>query len=158
VDESQLREHDEAGFELKRFVQTLRIRLNGAAVIESKLLTPKIVLTSIVPDAAKASPVSVVELGDRELIVNVAGGRWELSRNIDSVDFFKSVVESAIKGDVRETFGLERVDTRITFSDGTFVTTTTRTLGGIIPTPGWRHWGRKVRYEPYLSDNSLSLE
>src|ERR1700688_2363154 len=99
------KEQDEVGIELNRCVQTLRIRLGEAAVIESQQLTPEIRLTKITPHAASACSVSIVEMSKHELIVNVAGGRWELSRSIESLEFFKGVVESSIKGDVRETFG-----------------------------------------------------
>jgi hypothetical protein len=149
---------DDVGIELDRFVQTLRIRLGNAAEIESKQLTPKIRLTSILPGVTKACSVSLVEMYKDELIVNVGGGRWELSRSMESLGFFKGVVESSISGDVIETFGLERVDTCVTFADGTSISTDTRTLGGLIPTPGWRHWGRKVKYERYVSDDSQSVE
>jgi hypothetical protein len=149
VDESQSEEQDEVGFELNRFVQSLRIRLGDAAKIESEQLTQQIRRTNIVPVVGTACSVSIVEMGKVELIVKVAGGRWELGRSNDTLDFFKRIVESSIKGDVTEIFGLERVETRVAFPEGTSVKTTTRTLGGIFPTPGWRHWGRKVKYEPY---------
>jgi hypothetical protein len=149
VDDSQLQEQDEVGIELNRFVQSLQARLGEAATIGNESLTEKIRRTTIVPAISTACTVSIVEMSRSELIVNVAGGRWELGRSNSSLDFFKSVVESSIKGDVMETFGLERVETLISFPDGTFVKTTTRTLGGLVPTPGWRDWGRKVKYQPY---------
>jgi hypothetical protein len=153
MEQSASQEQDEVGRELERFVHSLRIRLGEAAVIKSKWLNPRILLTEIVPEAAKACYVSITEMGKNELIVNVgAGGIWELSRSIDSLEFFKSVVESSVRGDVVDTLGLERANTRVTFPDGTYKTTTSRnSLGGIIPTPGWRRWGRKVRYGPYQS-------
>ncbi len=149
VEVSELPEPDEVGQELAVFVQTLRKQLAKAAEIEIEQLTPRILLTKVVPRATNACPVSVVEMDKHEMIVNVGSGRWELGRSMESLGFFKNVVGSSINGDVVETIGLERVETRVTLPDGKVAKTTTRALGGIIPTHGWRHWGRKVRYEPY---------
>jgi len=111
----------------------------------------RLVSTTLVPRGASAATVSWVELGDSQIVLSVGhDGRWELGRDSQAVGNVERIVHAVIAGQAVEVFGLDRSQVTVTLDDGSEVRSIGRRgLGGIIPTPGWRRWGRRMAYPPY---------
>jgi hypothetical protein len=78
------------------------------------------------------------------------GGRWELDRTMEDVDFIEQVVRAVAAGRVVEVFGPGRSRVEVTFPDGTqAVETGGVSPRGCRPSPGWVRRGRRVNYAPY---------
>ncbi len=78
------------------------------------------------------------------------GGRWELDRTMEDVDFIEQVVRAVAAGRVVEVFGPGRSRVEVTFPDGTqAVETGGVSPRGCLPSPGWVRRGRRVNYAPY---------
>ena len=78
------------------------------------------------------------------------GGRWELDRSPDDVDFIEEVVHAAIEGRVAEVLGPSRSRVEVTLRSGEVVAETGGVApGGCLPLPGWVKFGRRLQYEPY---------
>ena len=142
---------------LDEFEASLRTRLGGLASFERESLhhypNPGLydVVVVVGPVNPASAPISWIA-SDVDVVLSVGRGvgpRWELCLDEDFGDF-KSVVEAAVDGRVRETFGWHRSFVEVLHEDGQVERATgSATLLGLVPTPGWRRWGRRVRYEPY---------
>ena len=106
------------------------------------------------PVNPRSAPVSWLLFGD-EILLQVGrlnrGGRWELDRSLEDVEFVERVVRAAIAGRVTETSALARSRVEVTLEDGHVVHETgyEGCLAVLVPLPGWRRWGRGTTYEPY---------
>jgi hypothetical protein len=78
------------------------------------------------------------------------GGRWELDRTDEDLDFILGVVEAAIAGRIVETFALGRSRVTVTLEDGTTQTEIGASAPqGCLPLPLWPRWGASRQYAPY---------
>jgi hypothetical protein len=78
------------------------------------------------------------------------GGQWELDRDEAAVDFMEDLVRSVVAGRVVEVFGPGRSRVEVTLSDGSrAVETGGDGLRGLLPSPGWKSRGHRIRYAPY---------
>jgi hypothetical protein len=88
-----------------------------------------------------------------ELIVQAGnnGGRWELDRSVADAVLVESIAKAVIAGRVVETSAPGRSHVEVTLADGSSESETgyEGCLAALVPLPGWKHWGRKVRYAPY---------
>jgi hypothetical protein len=105
------------------------------------------------PTRPEALGISWVELGD-EVVLSTArglGGRWELGRSPEDMDFLQDVVSSVVAGRVVEVRAGDRSRIEVTLADGSVAVE----IGGVglrslLPKPGWQRWGRRIEYAPYL--------
>ena len=150
---------DEAGPRLAGLADRLSAELAGSATIErTDLRDFDGTGWDLEPLNARSAPVSWLLFGD-EILLQVGrlyrGGRWELERSLEDVEFVERVVRAAIAGRVTETSALARSRVEVTFEDGETVHETgyEGCLAVLVPLPGWRRWGRVADYEPYGSTN-----
>lgn len=93
-----------------------------------------------------------VDFGDELQVETLGGdgGRWELDRTDEDVDFIVGVVDAAIAGRIVETFARGRSRVTVTFEDGSTDTETGASAPlGCLPLPLWTRWGEHRRYAPY---------
>ena len=105
----------------------------------------------LVPRTGSALSVGWIELGS-EVILEAGhhGGRWELARELEDMDFLEDVVRSVVDGRVAEVFAFGRSRVEVTFRDGEVVAETGyEAPRGCLPLPGWTRRGRRVQYAPY---------
>jgi hypothetical protein len=143
---------DRVARRLKGLADELELDLGPAVRVERDPLRRSVTLT---PARQDALGVTWTDFGT-ELQVETAsgfGGRFELSRTDEDVDFVEAVVRSVVAGRVVEIFARDRSRLSITMPDGSReVETGYQGLRGCLPLPGWPRWGRAVRYAPYRPD------
>lgn len=154
-DDGSPQPEDEAGALLAGLADRLRAELVGAATIErTEFRDTSGIGWDLVPVNPRSAPVSWMLWGD-ELLLQAGrlyrGGRWELDRSVEDVNFVERVVRAAIAGRVTETSALARSRVEVTLDDGHVVHETgyEGCQAVLVPLPGWRRWGRVTRYEPY---------
>jgi hypothetical protein len=106
----------------------------------------------LLPARQDALAASWIDFGQDDELHLYAGtqGRWELDRSLEDVAFVEDVVRAIVAGRVREVLAPGRARIVVTVADGTTVRETGYdALVGCLPLPGWRRWGREVRYAPY---------
>lgn len=106
----------------------------------------------LVPRSERAAPAGWLELGETEVILGVAqrGGRWELGTSEDDLLFVENVIDAVIAGAVVQTLAPGRARVVVTLADGQrHKTSVVDAPKGCLPLPGWRFWGRTIRYGPY---------
>jgi hypothetical protein len=90
------------------------------------------------------------QVGEVILDVGRRGGRWELLPTVEDVEFMRRVLEAVIEGRVVETVSLARAQVVVTPGSGEPISTRVAAgCMGIVPLPGWRVWGKKIRYTAY---------
>ncbi|MBC7597300.1 MAG: hypothetical protein H7288_25835 [Kineosporiaceae bacterium] len=144
-------ENDPVGARLVALVNALTSELGTRASVsvQEEPNTPRQV--DVIPRTDSALPVGWIELGS-ELILQAGhhGGRWELKRELEQMDFLEDVVRSVIDGRVTEVFAPGRSRVEVTLRDGSVVAEAGyATLRGCLPLPGWVRRGRRVHYAPY---------
>lgn len=79
------------------------------------------------------------------------GGRWELERTPENVEFIEAVVRAVAAGRAVETSAVARSRVEVVLADGTVAHETgyEGCASILLPLPGWTRWGRTTRYEPY---------
>lgn len=110
--------------------------------------------TTITPVRGDALSVTWNDFGVAlQLTAGHNGGRWEdIGRDDEGVQFIEDMVRAIIAGEVVEVFGLRRSTVQVAMPDGEVIEETGHAFPlGIIPLPGWRRRGRRVRYAPYRS-------
>jgi hypothetical protein len=131
----------------------LRDELGDRATVHRQLLDggriSALEITPTNPDSLRLTWLKMVN----ELMFQAGhnGGRWELDRTQADVAFIESLARSVIAGRAVETYGPGRSHVAVTLADGSVKSETgyDGCLPALIPLPGWKHWGRKVHYEPY---------
>lgn len=144
--------HDEVAARLTALTNSLKQRLGDAVTIHRDRSSDGYVeSTHLDPRREDACPTSWAELGASELVLQVGeGGRWELTRDLEAVELIERIVTAVTEGRVTEVFGPSRSQVTVTLEDGTSKNSTGyQGLPGLVPSPGWRHRGRSVAYEPY---------
>ncbi|WP_172636432.1 hypothetical protein [Aeromicrobium massiliense] len=109
------------------------------------------VVVTIEPVNPASAPISWIA-SDVDVVLSVGRGnwpRWELALDDLGFDELDNLVKAAIDGRVRETFGWHRSFVEVLHEDGQVERSTGGGLLGLVPLPGWKWWGRHVRYEPY---------
>ncbi|WP_336027125.1 hypothetical protein [Geodermatophilus sp. FMUSA9-8] len=140
---------------LTALADRLATDLAGRATVETAEL-PGVSGTSwtLRPLDPRSTPVQWLLLAD-EVLLWVGrlgrGGRFELDRTAEDVGFLERVVRAAVAGRVREVSAPARSRVEVILEDGQVVGETgyAGCLPGLLPLPGWRRWGREVRYAPY---------
>lgn len=120
--------------------------LGGAATLE-RALAPD--WTYLRPLRKEALPIGWIEFGD-EVIVETSGGpggRWELPRTAEAMDFFEDLIRSVVAGRVIEVLAADRSRVEVTLADGSKAIETG--YEGWRPRPGWRRKGDHRQYAPY---------
>lgn len=136
---------------LVRLAEQLRHTLGARAAVSVDDAGPYVAAWSLAPANPEALPVVWMDFGE-ELQVEAGhhGGRWELGRTMEDVEFVEHVVQSVVAGRVVEVFGPGRSRVEVTFADGTkTVETGAVTAKGCLPIPGWVRRGRRVAYAAY---------
>jgi hypothetical protein len=133
---------------LRVFAEELAQQLGPAARVERGGTFAGAV--DLLPARQDALPVSWDDFGDGLQLEAGTQGRWELDRTLQDVAFVQDVVRAIVAGRVREVLAPGRARIIVTMPDGT----TEHETGyeapvGCLPLPGWRWWGREVRYAPY---------
>ncbi len=142
---------DEVNERLERLAADIESQLGDAVAIHREDILGG--SWTLRPVNARSLGVSWIDLG-LDLQVETAsglGGRFELERAQTDVAFIEDIVWSVVAGRVEEVFAPGRSQVSIVLSDGTRV----REIGGdapmgCLPLIGWRWWGSRVRYEPYV--------
>lgn len=107
---------------------------------------------TLTPNKRQSVGVTWTDFGDAIQIETLGGdgGRWELERTDEDIDFIVGVIEAAIAGRIRETFARGRSRVTVTFDDGTTHTETGASAAeGFLPLPLWTRWGEHRQYAPY---------
>jgi hypothetical protein len=117
-------------------------------------------------DDGWGSSVSLVPVGSATLRVGWTGfpgydifvgagrnGRWELDWSPDDADLTEQIVRAVVAGRVQETFGPGRACVEVAYSDSVKDRSTNYRgcLVWLVPLPGWRRFGRKITYSPYVA-------
>lgn len=112
--------------------------------------TPSVAVTGIEPSDPDSCPVGWIEMGNDELIVDAGrqGGRWEMPRDMATVEFVERLVAAACAGRVTEQFRGKGARLIATMPGGTVVRSFVWSAGA-RSRPFWRREGREVRYRPY---------
>ncbi len=137
---------------LRQLADRLERSLGEAAAIENDTSTVPGSLVRITPTRNDALGLVWIELRYGVVLETSGGpgGRWELSRSEEDIDFLEDIVESVIAGRVVEVFGPARSRVTVTLADGrTFSERGAVASEGCLPMPLWTKWGRKVHYAPY---------
>lgn len=147
---------DEAGALLAGLADRLSAELVDAATVErTDFRDSSGIGWDLEPVNPRSAPVSWMLFGD-EILLQAGrlyrGGRWELDRSLEDVEFVERVVRAAVAGRVTETSALARSRVEVTFEDGHMVHETgyEGCRAVLVPLPGWRRWGRVTHYEPYV--------
>lgn len=144
---------------LDAFEVALRAELSGLASVTREHVrnypSPELydVVVEVEPVNPAAAPISWIA-SDVDVVLSVgrgSGPRWELDLDNDGLMGFEDVVRAGIDGRVRETFAWHRSFVEVLHDDGMVERSTGGGLMGLVPMPGWKRWGRHVRYEPYAS-------
>jgi hypothetical protein len=120
----------------------LRLRRPGNGWLQVDLL----------PRSKTAAQASWLEMGDAQIILGVGqrGGRWELGTDEDDLKFLESIIDAVLEGAVVETLAPGRARLVLTLASGERQKTSwAEAPGGCLPLPGWRFWGRTIRYSRY---------
>lgn len=143
---------DQSTRRLKNLAGDLQRLLGSAATVESDDDYPW-AAAELRPARADALGVSWVEFGN-EVVLSTArglGGRWELDCSTESLDFLEDVVRSVVAGRVVEVTAGDRSRIEVMLSDGSSAVETGRVgVRSLLPKPGWRRWGRRIEYAPYV--------
>ncbi len=138
----------------------LRLKMAGFASVErGEFLDGRGTSWELRPVNPRSVPVQWLAFGD-EIVLQAGrlnrGGRWELERKLEDVEFIEAVVRAAIAGRVVETSAPARSCVEVTLENGQVVHETgyEGCLSGLIPLPGWRRWGQVIHFEPYDSPSS----
>ncbi len=98
-----------------------------------------------------ACPLSWIDLGEQVVLQAGAGGRWELTDALEELDFLEQVVAAVVAGRVSDVTGPAHAFVTVRLGDGTIEQSSVATAPvGCVPLPGWRRWGRRTDYHPYL--------
>jgi hypothetical protein len=138
---------------LAAFVDDLERSLGDAVTIDRSDVPGDGVCLTPSRDAALA--VGWMDFGDEIYLETLGGpgGRWELRRSPQDIEFLESIVRSVVEGRVTEVFGPSRSKVTVTLADGTRCWEQGADAGeGCLPMPFWTRWGRTVEYTPYLAD------
>lgn len=136
---------------LKDFACDLQRSLGSAATVLTD--NSQWMSTYLTPARSTALGVSWIEFGDEVILETPGGlgGRWELGRSTQDMDFLEDVVRSVVAGRVVEVTAGDRSRLEVTLADGSLaVETGSVGLRSLLPKPGWRRWGRRITYAPYL--------
>lgn len=144
---------DEIGERLVRLADELRRELGDRAIVTSDDEHPEhhAVAWEVVPVNPESLSVHWMDFGKSlQIEAGHVGGRWELDRTMEDVDFIDRIVHAVADGMVVEVFGPGRSRVEVAFPDGT----QTVEIGGVapkgcLPVPGWARRGRRVNYAPY---------
>lgn len=146
---------DAVAASLAALANRLGVELTGAATIEStSFLDGDGIGWDLHPVNPRSAPASWTLWGDG-IMLQVGklnrGGRWELDHSLEDVHFIERVLSAALAGRVTETSALARSRVEVILDDGQVVDETglEGCLAVFIPLPGWRRWGKVVRFEPY---------
>ncbi len=125
---------------LKDFAGDLQQSLGSAATVQTDDDYPW-AAAEFRPVRADALGVSWIESGN-EVVLSTArglGGRWELGRSTESMDFLEDVVRSVVAGRVVEVTAGDRSRIEVTLGDGSVaVETGSVGLRSLLPKPGWQ--------------------
>lgn len=130
-----------------------------ASVERGEFLDGKGTSWKLRPVNPQSVPVQWLTFGD-EIVIQAGqlnrGGRWELERKLEDVEFIEAVVRAAIAGRIVETSALARSCVEVTLENGQVIRETgyEGCLWGLVPLPGWRRWGQVIHFEPYDSPSS----
>lgn len=143
---------DQSTRRLKDLAGDLQRSLGAAATVKTDDDYPW-AAAELWPVRADALGVSWIEFGN-EVVLSTArglGGRWELDRSAESMDFLEDVVRSVVAGRVVEVTAGDRSRIEVTLSDGSVAVETGRVgIRSLLPKPDWQRWGRRIEYAPYL--------
>lgn len=135
--------------------ERLRAELAGVATVERGDFPPGGgSYWEVRPLNPRSLVVHWLELGD-EINLQAGGydrgGRWELERTPENVEFIEAVVRAVAAGRAVETTALARSRVEVVLADGKVVQETgyEGCASILLPLPGWPRWGRTTRYEPY---------
>lgn len=154
-DDGDPQPEDEVSALLSGLANRLGVELVGTAAIQRNQVS-SIGGTGwdLQPVNPRSVPVSWLLFGD-EILLQAGklyrGGRWELDRSVEDVQFVERVVRAAVAGRVTETSALARSRVEVTLEDGQVVHETgyEGCQAVLVPLPGWRRWGKRTHYEPY---------
>lgn len=145
-------ENDPVNSRLEDLRDRVRAKLQGRGEVQVRQAGEGWLQVDLVPHSEKAAPAGWLELSDAELILGVGqrGGRWELGTSEDDLRFVESIIDAVMAGTVVETLAPGRARVVVTLADGhRHKTSVAGTPKGCSPLPGWRFWGRTIRYDPY---------
>ena len=136
---------------LARLADDLEAQLGDSATVEREANGPGLSGATVTPRRLDALSVTWLDFGDAlQIEAGHNGGRWELGRDSEDVDFLESVAHSVVAGRVVEVVGPSRSRVEVTLADGSKTTETGhRGLDGCLPRPGWIKRGRHIHYSPY---------
>lgn len=144
---------DAVGARLTSLADRLETELAGVATVHREAADQgRLFVVSIRPVRPDAVEVVWTDMGDLVMWTGKSGhgGRWELGRSLEDVDFIESVVSAVIDGGVTETFGPSRSLVEVRLADGSvLIEEGASAPGGCLPIPGWTKRGRRIQYSPY---------
>jgi hypothetical protein len=151
MSDERLSESDEVALRLVRLADDLEAELGDCATVERLAHGEGLNGTRVTPPHLNALPLAWLDFGDAlQVEAGHNGGRWELGRDSDDLDFLEDVARSVVAGRVVEVFGPSRSRVEVTLSDGSLSTETGYSSpGGCLPLPGWTKLGRRIHYSPY---------
>jgi hypothetical protein len=138
--------------EVSRVLANLEAKLSDVAAVSRKTLEHGIVTVDEKPRNPHALGMTWLVMKD-EIVFQAGhhGGRWELAKTLEDVAWMDRAADAVMSGHVRETFGPKRSRVEVAMEDGTTETETGYSTGsGLLPVPGWRRWGRTVKYGSYF--------
>lgn len=141
---------DDVSRRLAALADDIEAKLGAAVLVDRSRGFPG--GASITPARAGALPVHWVDFGDSLLVQTGSGlgGRFELGRSTDDVEFAEDLVRSVVGGRAVEVFAPGRSRLVVTLADGEeHHETGSSGLTGFLSLPFWRRWGRRVEYLPY---------
>ncbi len=145
-------EPDEIAQRLAQLATQLQMELGDAATVTTESDNMRGIETAITPVREDALSVAWNDFGDQlSLCAGHNGGWWDwVVRDGEGVQFIEDMVRAIIAGEAVEVFGLRRSTVQVTMPDGDVIEETGHDFPlGIVPLPGWRRRGRRVRYAPY---------
>jgi hypothetical protein len=142
---------DQVSALLDRLAERLRDRTRGGATVQREDVPGTGVAWHVWPDNPRSAAVGWLAWDDGLLLyIGVGNAQWELEGTAEDVRFVEEVARAVVAGRAVEVAAPGRVRAEVTLADGRVERTTTINAPfGLLPLPGWRRWGRKVRYEPY---------
>jgi hypothetical protein len=145
---------DEVAQRLAALEGRLRDELGASATVQRSLIDDgRISVVDIAPANPRSLGVTWLEMQGELLLQAGQGGRWELDRSNADVAVIESITRSLIAGRAVETFAFRRCALDVVLEDGTVERSAVGEgcLSALLPLPGWRRLGHKVRHEPYQS-------
>lgn len=144
---------DELGSRLETLADRLEADYAGLCEVQRKTWDQHGIRSVwVTPTSSAATRTGWDDMGDQLQVYagNGDGGRWELDRTGEDVNFVEEVVLGVVEGRVAETFGPGRSRVEVLLSSGeTAIETGATAPAGCLPLPGWVRRGRRVQYKAY---------